>query len=288
MLAPVLALLAATLSGTEKVRHRSSLKGVEGTYSYTFVFQFACAVLALPLAAVSLFHITEVMWQSVIFMLLSAFCWLGFSLCTFKSDSLVEASVKTSVSRLRIAWSLMLGALVLNETVSALNILGATLIAVAPLLLVRVSREVSIKGLLLEVVATLFIALALMFDKLAMESIPAGIVTFASFGVSALLMVLLSRLTRRPLVNRTVEGSMVLDVPMRRIATTAAISVACYFTLMMALSIGEFSVVMPIYMLSPLVVLLLSWVFLGEREHLSLKLMIVTISTIGAVLTAAA
>jgi len=280
-----LALLAAVFSAVERVLHRSNLADRGDTYGYTVCFQLACAALSLPLVVASVPRMPGIAPRSLIFLAAAAACWVGFSLLTFRADSLVEASVKSAVSRLRVVWTLALGALVFGEDVGGLRILGAALIAASPLLLLRASPTVSVRGVVLEAGATVFLAGALLFDKLAMETIPPGVVTFLAFANAAVFLLVAGRLTARRR-GATLHGVWVLDTALtRRVGVTAVTSVACYYLLMLALRAGEFSLVLPVYMLSPVLVLVLAYAFLGERGELRLKVVVVGLSTLGAMLT---
>lgn len=270
---------AACLSALERVVHRLNLAGQDDTRGYALTFQATCALLSLPLLAVVA---PSLVWPSpsiLAAMAGAAVCWAAFSILTFKADSLLETSVKAGVSRLRLIWTLALGVIVFSESLSLLKALGVFMIACAPLLLVVRNRTISRPGLSFEIASTLALAGALAFDKVCLQELPATAVTFFSFATAAVLTFALRG------AGPVVANSWLSAPRFARVATAAALSVACYLALMTALAAGELSRVAPIYMLGPLLSTILGIVLLRERSDAAIKIAVAVVAAVGGYLT---
>lgn len=274
-----LAMAAACLSALERTAHRLNLAGEADTRGYALTFQTACALLCLPLLALAAPKLAWPPSHALAAMMGAAVCWAGFSILTFKADSLLEASVKAGVSRLRLIWTLALGVIVFAESLTPLKVAGVLMIAGAPLFLMARNREISRRGVGFEVASTLALAGALAFDKICLRYLPGAAVTFFSFANAAMLTFALRR------TGASTRNSWVAPPRVARVAIAAALSVACYLALMTALANGELSRVAPIYMLAPLLSTILGVALLGERNDAGAKIAVALVAAVGGCLT---
>ncbi|MBS1207499.1 MAG: EamA-like transporter family [Proteobacteria bacterium] len=266
--------LAALLSSAEKIAHRYNMIKIDDIFSYTIIFQILCAAISLPIAALNPVLPSPNEYLSYGWLILAAVCWAGFSLLTFHADKLLQASIKAGISRLRIIWAAIIGWLFFNESFSSVHIIGIVLIWFSPFVVARINGKGSSRGFIFEIAASIMIALALTFDKISAQYFDESVIVFFSFFNSAIIIFIIK--------NRQLNFSW----PILRLAMPVSIiSVICYLLLVYSLKHGEISLVISIYMTSPVLVTLMAIKILKESENILYKIISVCFAALGCILT---
>lgn len=266
--------LAAVFSGLEKIAHRFNILKVKDVYSYTIIFQFLCAAIVSPAVVMNpVFpNVTEI--KAYVFLILAAACWAGFSLLTFHADKYLEASVKSGISRLRLVWVSLIGYLFFNESFSLWQFMGVFLIWGSPFIVSKIRGKGTTPGFMLEISASLMIAFALTFDKICADYFSEPVIVLFSFFNSAIIISLIRK------------GRFYFKMELIKVALPASsFSAICYLLLIYSLKHGVISMVISIYMISPVLVTFLGIYLLKEKENVRLKLFSALVATIGCLLT---
>ena len=273
------ALSAALLSASERIIHRWNIKKYKESIGYSSMFQMTCAVLAMPAAIWILWdQVYSISIQNLWLVGAAAICWTTFSLLTFKADEYLDASSKSSISRFRVLWSLIIGVVIFDENVTLLKVTGALMVAIAPISLIAFDRKISPKGAFLEIGATISLSLALVFDKLAPQFFDVAVVTFLAFANSAIItMILRSGLRKKNPWAKDHKRIMMVIL-------ASLFSLSCYYSLMIALKYGDISVAVPIYMTSPIITTLMAFFLLSERENIVGRITVAFTATVGCIL----
>lgn len=270
----VSAFIAALLSAAEKIAHRFNMRNDHNVFDYTVAFQILCAIISVPIFIYSPPLPPLQGYMPYLYLFMAGLCWALFSLFTFQADKLLEASVKSGVSRLRLIWIGIIGWFFLGEPFSTIQLFGMALICLSPLIIMRFKDKVRSRGIVYELIASIIISLAITFDKISCQYFSESLVLLFSYLNSALLVSLFRK--RRANLNFNL---------FKVVLPSAIFSVFCYLSLLWSLSHGNISTVMSVYMISPIFVTLIGILFLKERGNISLKITSIIIAVIGGVLT---
>lgn len=282
-LAIVLSLGSAVAAAVEKIWHRSNLREVAVTEGYTFVFQLACFALSIPLGIIGALR-SHLSWESFVASAVAGLFWGAYAWFSNRADAKLEVAISTTVSRFRIFLTWGFGIFVLSEQSKPLQLVGGILVAVAPALVYvtgRGQKKPSLLGLGYAIGGSVCSVCAMLCDKVAIDhGFDPLLTTCVSFGNGALLMV--------PLAFRVRNSGKGLSLPVsiRRLVVLACVSVFSYILLMVAFQHGEYSIVMPVYYVSPVIATILAMIFLRERDSAVTRLLAVCVATAGVCLIA--
>lgn len=274
--------LAIAFNTVDKVIARSTLRKNVNPDSYLLVYQVVCLAISLPAAILALIFSEAgertgsfgggVIW---LFVVLAMAAWSLFGVATFRSSSKLDLSVSATIGTSKLLWAALLGIVFFHESLGPLHIVGLAVIVVANLALHRFpfNRMTSI-GALYAAVAAFALSGALALDKWLLDYLDAAVVLCLGFAGSTITSLVLNRKSSRA----------DLRVAARSAVLAAIAGSAGYYFLLVAMRMGDLSVVVPIYQSSHIFFVAAGILILKERMGMRPKLVAAIASTVGAIL----
>lgn len=229
--------------------------------------------------------------QGLLFFCLGGVCnsLIGRGLL-FYTISLLGASRAGVIKAATPVFALLFGVFLLNETVAALDWLGilAVLLGVLTIAAGGVRRSgaswdrTAVRGVLIGLLASLFLALGNVFRKLGVRAIPSSTMGVFVGSISALSVLTLFLLMTRPSTVRKSFTSIDRDYAMSGLSTSVAL-----FFLFTSLQMIPLSIANSLTAVEPLFTLLLGRLLLGRQEKVTPLLLFGAFTTVlGAILLA--
>lgn len=278
-----LTLLAAGLAAAARVSHRYLLIDAADPTAYAIAFQLAAGVLIAPVAVADLrtYAPDPAHWPYYLAMLASLGCWTAFNWLSFYADRHAQVSVTSVLARTRAVWSVLVGAVLVQEPASWLRLGGACLIVAGAAVLVRPAAIRANRGVPPALAAALVASLAHASDGFAAQQVPAGVVTTSGFLGGGLLLSLTAR-------RRYARVRALLRTRARYGVATALLAAWSYWFLVQALATGEVGQVVPVYQGNLVLVVLGGVLLLREHDHLPRKLVAAGVALAGAAIVSLA
>ncbi|RLP75059.1 hypothetical protein D9V32_11610 [Mycetocola tolaasinivorans] len=276
-----LVVLAIIFNGGDRLLTRATLRRSGEPDRFLLVYQATATLITAPAAIFSLVNPpqyavnTEHPSEFWVLIPLSIALWASYSVFSFRSASLLEVSIASTIGRLRIVITAVLGVVLFGETLGPIGWIGIVLLVLAYLPISRLpSATMNRRGLVYAVAATLAISLALILDKALTAGIPPSVVVFLGFLGTTIVALVLNR-------NRLREPESWLLWP----AVVAGIAGAAgYYLLLSALVDGQASIILPIYQAAGILYVVAGIIILSERDHVAQKLTAAGIAAAGVVL----
>lgn len=268
---------AIVLNGLDRLLTRRALRDYDLADGFLLVYQVLSTAVSLPLAVVELVRVGDpdeasdsMIWWVIP---LSVGLWAIYSVSAFRSARLLELSVSSTIGRLRIVLTAVLGVVFFGETLGPVAVCGIVLLLLAAVPLIRMpTARISPRGVLLALVSTGAITLALLADKLLTRVLPPSCIVAMGFLGTSLIALILNR-------RRSWAGLRPIIVPA---AIAGVAGTLGYVALLRALAGGAASVILPIYQASGILYVVAGIVLLGERADRGRKLTAAMIATAGA------
>jgi drug/metabolite transporter (DMT)-like permease len=199
--------------------------------------------------------------------------WTGYSVTNFRSAAVLDVSVHSMLSRLRLVFAAAIGVAAFDESISSIHAigLGVVLISFVPLSTMP-KGVIDRRGVLYGIASALSISLALSFDKGLTSHLSAATITFVGFAGSLIVCCLVLPLPKRADFRAVAP-----------LATAAALAgTGSYYLLISALGRGPASVVVPVYQSGAVISVMLAMLLLRETAAWQRKLLAVALSFVGA------
>jgi drug/metabolite transporter (DMT)-like permease len=248
--------------------------------AYSALYALLVSLLALPLFWWEPPVMPELTVEVVGLTLLSWVAWTVFVRYEYYAHKEMEATSLVLLLKLAPVVAFVLAVTVLGEAITWMKTIGMTTIALAGLLVIWAEtggKWRSTRGLRYALVVVMSLAAGWTFDKVVAPWYGPVLYTIFSFGPPAVINSLLPPVGWRAMMKE-------LQLAGWRIYVLAMLSVAGYYGLIKALTLGEASRVIPVATSTTPLVVLLAAVFLKERSHLKVKLGAMLLTVVGIIL----
>lgn len=264
-----------------RITQRVIMKGEKSDpISTAIIYQFIASLFFVIASGFVGFSIPDIR-PLVPFLLLTPIFWGGGNIFVFRSLKTTEASVFTVLFALRTLVVIVLSLLLLGESFSLLQVIGALLILGAVILVSWKKEQMKLKrGELFALIAAVFIACGIINDSYIVRTVPVLPYLAYNFFTSALFVWLLHPSRTKRVVTTLQEKAIMWKAILLAFifAVAAGTSVYAYQVGNNAAQLGA------IYPVSNILVVLLAIVFLKERSSIVKKIAAVIISVIGVIL----
>lgn len=248
-------------------------------YAYAAIFQGLVGILLLAAACIHGFSLAG-LGQYLFPVVISTLCFGVGNVLYAKTLQTVEASSFSVLFATQAIWTMLLGALLLGEHVSMLQIIGTGLILASSVLLAKnLRRIVHERGMILGLATGLLFGVAIYFWSYVgryVDGLSWAAVSFIATGV--VIVLLRPRLVTQ--LQPFFTGSM-----LSRMTVLGVVYGLGSITMLFAYQLGSFAAVSPLRQTSIIVTVLLALLLLpSERNHIARKLLAGAICTIGVLL----
>lgn len=196
----------------------------------------------------------------------------------FSSSKYIPPSVSGSITKFRLIWVMLLGIIILQESSSALKIIGTLLTVVSGIVLTKqVSKSKDVKGILYALSATIFYAIVIILYKYLFIYFNPQSLTFFIFFIPMIINFCTMRrsIRRIKVLAQNHLGLVVLTCVFGGLANLA---------MNQGLLLGETSRVLGIIESFLVLTLIGEHFFLKEKDNLLVKIFAVISASVGAVL----
>lgn len=259
---------------------RHVLKAGKDAWAFSFYFSFVGTVISFPFM---LANPVFPSWQTQGWMygltILTAFLIVGHNWLEFQARKLISASLSGTISKFRLVWVLLIGVLLLGESISAAKITGTVLTIISGwLLVIKFKKIESLRGFGMTFLATVIYGLLTLIVKTALASggynAPTATFFLIFLGPTIVNFILMPQAVEKIKALYKDSGKWVL----------AACSFGAFanLTLTQAFSLGEASRVVVLVEAFLITTLVGEHIWLKEKEHLFIKIVAVALAIIGA------
>lgn len=274
---PVFALVSGSFYTLQGLITRHVLKGnKKDAWAFSFYFSAVGALISLPFFLTN-FKVAYT-WSYWIIMIIVGLLIVSQNLLNFKSANHLPASVGGAMTKFRLVWVLVLGVIILKESLTWQKTIGTTLAVLAGIVILNKVKKIgSIEGLILIFSSTFFYAIVIILYKYLFQAFNSQSLTFFIF----LFPMLINLLIMPNSINRIVA---LIKTDGRFVFIACVLGAFANLAMNYALSIGEASRVLVIIESFLIVTLVGEHLILKEKEHLAIKLVAVILAIMGAVL----
>jgi len=279
----ILALLAAIFAALTGILAKIGIKEVNSNLA-TAIRTVVVVIMAFLLVVVTkqLDNVFQMSMKSFIFIVLSGLT-TGLSwLCYFKAIQIGDVSKVVPIDKSSVIMTILLSFLLLGEPVTAMVVIGGTLIAIGTFLLIgRIKKNAdtsfSNSYIVLAFLSAIFAALTAILAKIGIEEVDSNIATFIRTIVIIIFAWGIVFFQGNHTQLKTISRKSYLFLLLSGMAT--GLSWLCFFG---AISIGKVSIVAPIDKFSVVITMILSMVILKEKptKNTVFGCLIITIGTI--------
>jgi len=255
---------------------RHVLKGNRDAWAFSFYFSFVGALTSLPFVLMNpKFAKTPTLWL-LIFVVGGLIVLQNY--LNFKSTNYLEASIQGAITKFRLLWVLIIGVVLLGETLSSFKVIGTLLTITAGLVIYLKTVDLqSKKGVYLAFSATIVYAIVIGFYKLLFTEFNSATLTFFIFAIPALLNIFI--------MPNSIERIKEMAKSQGKVVFFATfLGGLANLTMNQALSMDEASRVLVIIESFLIILLLGEHIFLKEKANFKRKLIAVVLATVGAIL----
>lgn len=272
------AILSGLFFGALSLFQRHLLKGNQSDpFAHSFFFSFTSALFILPfMLAKPAFNSDLWAWGLV---LLLGLVVVAQNLLSFYALKHASASITGTIAKFRVIWVLLLGIALSHESWSNLKGLGIMLTVIAGILLVaRFNQRAEWQGVMLAFIATLFYAVGITIYTPLLAAFNIVTVTFLLFTVPTVLNFILMK-NAIPRIQRMYQQDG------WRLLVLGFLSSMANLTMIAAISLGDASPVLAMSEAILIVVILLGeFIILREHQHMTRKILAMTMAGCGAAL----
>lgn len=262
----LLAGLAVVLNTASKLIERGVAKDVN-PLAFSWLNQVVASLVLLPFAFVAWkTPSSNSSWLIIIF---GGILWMILSLCQYTSIKKTEVSLKEPLSQSRLIWALIFGVVFLGEVVSISRTIGTLLVLCGAIVLVfhpeRKWGRFSDSGVRWTLGTAVISATVALVDKFALGYFPSEMYAFLAFFVPAILLSLI--------VPRKKEAVLhLLKNHSARAISSIVLSAFSYLLFVQVLSKIDLTQLYPFMQLTTVLTVVGGMVILGEREHVTQRL----------------
>ena len=273
MIEIIFAILAAISDGTKDFFNRVVMIK-EDPYVYGFIQNVIATLLFIPLFLSVKFPTNNIVY---LFILLSALAWVGIAIIGNYSYKYTEVSLRAPISQIRIIILLILSMLFLSEKLTLNKGIGTLLIFIG-LFVLRFKGgkfDIKNKGIQLTVLTACLVALAAIFDKIALNyTVP----EFQGFLIYLIPTVILFFFLK----GRKKKFKSLFKNQWKVVLFGSFLGAAFTYLSLKAYALADVSTIFPIIKTSALITVLLGIIFLKEKQILR-KIIATTIVLIGII-----
>lgn len=274
----LISLVAASFLGVLRKLLISNKKSQ--TLETIILFQVFAALFILFLNLANGINMPDISSYPINYFITASF-WGCAMILLFTSYKYLEASEIAVISTIELVLAIILGNLILNESLSIQIFLGATLIIFSILFLSinKVSNFKFNKGVLLVFGATILAAFAGVNDAFLIRRTDALSYIFIAFLLPGIFVYIVKILKERSV--RLSLNKINLKIIILLSIAAAIANLPFYYALV---NNAQISQAIPIYKTSVVFTILLSAIFLKERKNLSKKLFSAVLAVMGIIL----
>ena len=273
MIEIIFAILAAISDGTKDFFNRVVMIK-EDPYVYGFIQNVIATLLFIPLFLSVKFPTNNIVY---LFILLSALAWVGIAIIGNYSYKYTEVSLRAPISQIRIIILLILSMLFLSEKLTLNKGIGTLLIFIG-LFVLRFKGgkfDIKNKGIQLTVLTACLVALAAIFNKIALHyTVP----EFQGFLIYLIPTVILFFFLK----GRKKKFKSLFKNQWKVVLFGSFLGAAFTYLSLKAYALADVSTIFPIIKTSALITVLLGIIFLKEKQILR-KIIATTIVLIGII-----
>ncbi len=273
MIEIIFAILAAISDGTKDFFHRVVMIK-EDPYVYGFIQNVIATLLFIPLFLSVKFPTNNIVY---LFILLSALAWVGIAIIGNYSYKYTEVSLRAPISQIRIIILLILSMLFLSEKLTLNKGIGTLLIFIG-LFVLRFKGgkfDIKNKGIQLTVLTACLVALAAIFNKIALHyTVP----EFQGFLIYLIPTVILFFFLK----GKKKKFRSLFKNQWKIVLFGSVLGAAFTYLSLKAYALADVSTIFPIIKTSALITVLLGIIFLKEKQILR-KIIATTIVLIGII-----
>ena len=273
MIEIIFAILAAISDGTKDFFNRVVMIK-EDPYVYGFIQNVIATLLFIPLFLSVKFPTNNIVY---LFILLSALAWVGIAIIGNYSYKYTEVSLRAPISQIRIIILLILSMLFLSEKLTLNKGIGTLLIFIG-LFVLRFKGgkfDIKNKGIQLTVLTACLVALAAIFNKIALHyTVP----EFQGFLIYLIPTVILFFFLK----GKKKKFRSLFKNQWKIVLFGSVLGAAFTYLSLKAYALADVSTIFPIIKTSALITVLLGIIFLKEKQILR-KIIATTIVLIGII-----
>ncbi|MBS3155527.1 EamA family transporter [Candidatus Woesearchaeota archaeon] len=273
MIEIIFAILAAISDGTKDFFNRVVMIK-EDPYVYGFIQNVIATLLFIPLFLSVKFPTNNIVY---LFILLSALAWVGIAIIGNYSYKYTEVSLRAPISQIRIIILLILSMLFLSEKLTLNKGIGTLLIFIG-LFVLRFKGgkfDIKNKGIQLTVLTACLVALAAIFNKIALHyTVP----EFQGFLIYLIPTVILFFFLK----GKKKKFRSLFKNQWKIVLFGSFLGAAFTYLSLKAYALADVSTIFPIIKTSALITVLLGIIFLKEKQILR-KIIATTIVLIGII-----
>ncbi len=254
-------------------------EGQSNHYAYAVVFQLLVALIVFIYALFMGFNIPSftslsINWSLVI--LLYAFA----NLALFRGLQIIEASEASILISSRAIWTMFGAAIFLGEKITYLRVIGTLLVVFGIAIILYRRKEWKFnKGYLLILCSAVLFGLAFTNDAFMLKTIDVLSFTVFAFGLPAIALLLI-----KPKITKEIGYFLETKRAIKMLGTSFLFAIAIVAIYSSYRAGGDASQIMPIMQLSIILTVLLSYIFLKERDFLLRKIIGSLLALAGALL----
>jgi len=272
----IFALLSGFFYTVQGLITRHVLKGNKDAWAFSFYFSAIGALISSPFFLTNIkIAYTYPYW---LMMVLVGLLIVAQNLLSFKSANYLPASISGAMTKFRLVWVFILGVIILREAFTWQKLVGTLFAVLAGIIILnKVNKLGSIKGLSLVFSSTIFYAIVIILYKYLFQTFNSQSLTFFIFLFPAII-----NLSIMPnSIKRIVNLGKISGLP---VFIACALGGFANLTMNYSLSIGEASRVLVIIESFLVITLVGEHLVLKEKKHLLIKLLAVILAVIGAIL----
>lgn len=247
-------------------------------YANATIFCLLLGFFTLFFAMLGGFHLPS-RHTNLFFYFVAASLWAIGTVLSFKALRLLESSEVTILSSLRSLVTIVGSILILQETFSIQKSVGTVIILGSVLMISHLKHGFRFnRGVLFALGSTLFNGMAIVFDVINLRGYdPISYLAISNFLVAGILLVCYPR-------TFTLWKSFVEPSFLTKMLPLGILSAAQAILYYLALSKGHASQIAPINQSQVILTVLLAAIILGERDHLSRKIIAALCVMVGVLL----
>lgn len=203
-----------------------------------------------------------------------------FTIFGFKANKLLEISISTIISQISLLFIFFASALLFQEAVTWMKILGILLLIAGNVLVVGTSLKqgnISKQGVFFRILAALSLTVGVILDGYNSQNFSAALYGFMAYFFGGVVTWVLGRVKWSEIVTE-IKDNWKLQLIM------GALSATGYFFFIRAMAIAPKTLVVPLNNLNNIFVVILGIIILKEVKSLKRKILAAVLAFIGAVL----
>lgn len=228
-------------------------------------------------------HNLAIGWQNFLFVFLGSMIFPIFNIVAYKGNELVDAGLFNIISNITPIVTIAVASLLLNESLSSSQIIGATIIIgsafLATLPNLHHHMKANSRGLILSFLSFVILGVGIVFERWMLGRMDFGTYLVFGWGSQTFWMLVFVFKERKNIKLLTPKN---IRRPILMYSSTKAI-MGLSFVSSLKLS-GNASLISSVTSFLSVIIVIAAYFFLGEKQHLWLKLTAALIGTAGLII----